>query len=90
MLAKLRDLFNFYNTRRDNTCLASEYKSVMLDKLGLKQLVTDNQMDLLVMRYKAMQDGSRVEFVKFIKDMEYCDLGINAQVIWAIDLAECI
>ncbi len=89
MLGKLRDLFNFYNTRRDNTCLASEFKAVMLDKLGLKTVVSENQMDLLVMRYRAMQDGSRVEFVKFIRDMEYCDQGINASVIWAIDLAEC-
>jgi hypothetical protein len=26
MLGKLRDLFNFFNTRRDNTCQSKEFK----------------------------------------------------------------
>lgn len=37
-----------------------------------------------------MQDASRVSFIKFIKDMEYCDAGISPSLIWAIDLAEDI
>lgn len=37
-----------------------------------------------------MQDGSRIEFTRFIRDMEYCDLGIKPSLIWAIDLAEDI
>lgn len=56
----------------------------------MKSLVTDQQLDLIVLRYKEMQDASRVSFIKFIKDMEYCDAGISPSLIWAIDLAEDI
>jgi len=76
MLAKLRDLFNFYNTRRDNTCQAREFRSIILDKLNLSTQVSEQQVELLLLRYKTMMDASRIEFMKFIQDMEYCDSGI--------------
>ena len=50
-------------------------------------------MVLLVKRYKVeTQDKNNeyIEFLKFIKDMEFCDQGISPALIWATDLAEDI
>ena len=41
MLAKLRDLFNFFNTKRDNTCLVKDIKNMLLDKLGVGKVLAD-------------------------------------------------
>ena len=90
MLGRLRDLFNFLNNRRDNTCQSSEFKQVFLDKLALKQVVTESQIDLLILRYRTMQEASRVSFLVFLRDMEYCDQGVSPSLIWAIDLCEDI
>lgn len=47
-------------------------------------------MDLLIPRYKSTYDPLRIDFTLFIRDMEYCDQGIKASLIWALELAEDI
>lgn len=52
-LSKLRDLFNFINTRRDNTCIAAEFKQILLEKLelGRQGIVKETHVDLLLKKY---------------------------------------
>ena len=74
MLGKLRDLFNFFNTRRDNTCTIKEIKGILLDKLGLNgKSINEEQLDLALPRYQSNYDPLRIDFTIFIRDMEYCN-----------------
>jgi hypothetical protein len=43
---------------------------------------------LIINRYKAPE--KRVDFAKFIKDMEFCDAGISPALTWAIELSSNI
>lgn len=79
MLGKLRELFNFMNTSRDSTCTDSDFKQ-LLAKLDVK-----SNVDSLVPRYQS-QPG-RVDFSKFLRDMEFCGMGLSPALVWAIDLA---
>jgi len=54
MLSKLRELFNFINSKRDNTCTYQEFKTMVLDRLELSQagVIKDNHAEMLIQRYK--------------------------------------
>lgn len=82
-MSKLRDILNFFNTRRDNTCSAKEIKQTIIDKLEMKQLISESEVELLVLRYKSEGDNSRVLFTKFLKDIELVDKGISPALLWA-------
>mmetsp|Transcript_30801 Transcript_30801/g.30309 ORF Transcript_30801/g.30309 Transcript_30801/m.30309 type:complete len:141 (+) Transcript_30801:743-1165(+) len=48
-------------------------------------------IDLLIQRYKhASLDSSRINYAKFLKDLELWDKGISPAFIWAADFAEDI
>jgi len=79
MLGKLRELFNFMNTSRDSTCTATDFKQ-LLAKLEVK-----SDIDSLVPRY--LSQPGRVDFSKFLRDMEFCGIGLSPALVWAIDLA---
>lgn len=82
MLPRLRDLFNFMNSNRDETCEAQDFQKIMKDLLQDKSLPSYDQ---LLMRYKTQ--GTRIDFSKFIKDIEYCEQGISPASVWASELA---
>ena len=48
LLSKLRDLFNFYNSKRDSTCSSREYKQAFYNELNMKQVVSESDIDILV------------------------------------------
>jgi hypothetical protein len=57
MLGRLRDLFNFMNTNRDETCEINEFKRIIkeLVETGSTQriaLLHDHKYDQIAMRYK--------------------------------------
>lgn len=96
MLSKLRELFNFINTKRDNTCSPQEFKTMLLDRLELAKsgTITDSHAEMLVQRYKQADHSShdevhqaKVNFTGFIKDMEFAEQGISPALIWAVELA---
>jgi hypothetical protein len=91
MLGKLRELFNFINSRRDNTCSPQEFKAMLLDKLELAKqgVLKDLPAEMLVQRYKqeAVGEEARVNFAMFIKDMEFAESGISPALVWAVELA---
>ncbi|TNV88020.1 hypothetical protein FGO68_gene1522 [Halteria grandinella] len=94
MLSKLRELFNFINSKRDNTCTQQEFKIMLLDRLELSQagVIKDNHAEMLIQRYKQVDhqghhDQQRVNFSGFIKDMEFAEQGISPALIWAVELA---
>lgn len=82
MLGKLREVFNFMNTSRDSTCTDSDFKQV------LAKLEIQSDIDSVIPRYKS-QPG-RVDFSKFLKDMEFCGMGISPALVWASQLASDI
>jgi hypothetical protein len=57
MLGRLRDLFNFINSQRDETCEATEFKRVIKEiveggqQRGVNPL-TEAKYDLIAMRYR--------------------------------------
>jgi hypothetical protein len=57
MLGRLRDLFNFLNSNRDETCEISEFKRILkeLVETGSNRpiaLLNDHKYDQIAMRYK--------------------------------------
>ena len=57
MLGRLRDLFNFMNSNRDETCEINEFKRILkeLVESGLTRslsLLNDHKYDQIAMRYK--------------------------------------
>lgn len=59
LLGKLREFFNFINMKRDNTCAAKEFKSMLLERLELNKLdvIKDHHADMLVQRYKDLDSS---------------------------------
>ena len=48
LLGKLRDIFNFYNSRRDNTCTAKDFKQAFLNELDMKATVSETDIEILI------------------------------------------
>lgn len=89
MLGRIRDLFNFMNSQRDETCDGTEFVRIIKEMIetGATRVLTDNQYEQIAIRYKVKPQSTRVDFSLFIKDLEYCEFGISPAQVWAIHFA---
>lgn len=56
----------------------------------MKKSITEAEIDNLIIRYKTLQDASRLDFTKFLKDIELVNKGISPIMMWATEFAEDI
>lgn len=59
-----------------------------MTKLELKKSIVESEIDILIQRYKTSKDASRIDFTKFLKDIELMAKGISPVMMWATDFAE--
>lgn len=88
-------MFNFLNTNRDETCLNTEFKKILLDLVDPQRtfkVISEHQFEQLLNRYRVTNTVPefRVNFEKFHRDIQYASKGISIGMIWAIDLASNI
>jgi hypothetical protein len=54
----------------------------------MKRSISESDLDILTHRYKTVKDASRLDFTKFLKDIELVAKGISPVMIWATEFAE--
>lgn len=49
----------------------------------MRNTISELDMDVLIRKYAISKDGQRIEFTRFLKELENIDRGISPTVSWA-------